>query len=136
MALYALEYLSSKVLAAEYKTVLPDVESIAKAINAANQYLKINAKALQIEIEVRNLSELSAVLLTGNVDRIMLDNFIPEKIKEAIDLISEHFETEASGGINLENIQEYAKTGVDFVSVGALIHQAKSLDLSLKAVIV
>lgn len=66
----------------------------------------------------------------------MLDNFQPSQIKEAVELIKEDFETEASGGINLDNIEEYAKTGVDYVSVGALIHQAKSLDLSLKAVII
>ena len=72
----------------------------------------------------------------GKVFRIMLDNFTPEQITEAVLLINEDFETEASGGINLNNIEEYAKTGVDYVSVGALIHQAKSLDLSLKAVVI
>ena len=72
----------------------------------------------------------------GKVFRIMLDNFTPAQVKEATDLIKEDFETEASGGINLENIEAYAKAGVDFVSVGALIHQAKSLDLSLKAIAV
>ena len=72
----------------------------------------------------------------GKVFRIMLDNFVPEQISEALKIIKGEFETEASGGINLSNIEEYAKTGVDFVSVGALIHQARSLDLSLKAVVV
>jgi nicotinate-nucleotide pyrophosphorylase (carboxylating) len=72
----------------------------------------------------------------GKILRIMLDNFKPEQIVEALAIIKDNFETEASGGINLDNIEEYAKTGVDFVSVGALIHQAKSLDLSLKAVII
>jgi nicotinate-nucleotide pyrophosphorylase (carboxylating) len=72
----------------------------------------------------------------GKVSRIMLDNFTPEQLTEALKLIGEDFETEASGGINLDNIEEYAKTGVDYVSVGALIHQARSVDLSLKAVII
>lgn len=106
---------------------------IAKAINAANQYLKINAKALQIEIEVRNLSELSAVLLTGNVDRIMLDNFEIADLKEAIQLIDGRFITEASGGITEFNIMDYAACGVDYISMGALTHSVKSIDMSLKA---
>ncbi|MFP5081955.1 carboxylating nicotinate-nucleotide diphosphorylase [Pedobacter sp. JCM 36344] len=106
---------------------------IAKAINAANQYLKINAKALQIEIEVRNLSELSAVLLTGNVDRIMLDNFKIADLKEAIQLIDGRFITEASGGITEFNIMDYAACGVDYISMGALTHSVKSIDMSLKA---
>ena len=72
----------------------------------------------------------------GKVFRIMLDNFTPEQVHESVRLIGEEFETEASGGINLDNIEAYAQTGVDFVSVGALIHQARSLDLSLKAVII
>ncbi|MEJ7558517.1 MAG: carboxylating nicotinate-nucleotide diphosphorylase [Pedobacter sp.] len=106
---------------------------IANAINAANIYRQTNAKALQIEIEVRNLSELSAVVLTGNVDRIMLDNFEIENLKKAIDLINGRFVTEASGGITELNIVDYAACGVDYISMGALTHSVKSLDMSLKA---
>ncbi|MBC7567521.1 MAG: carboxylating nicotinate-nucleotide diphosphorylase [Pedobacter sp.] len=106
---------------------------IEKAINAANEYLKINGKALQIEIEVRNLSELSTVLLTGNVDRIMLDNFKIADLKEAIQLINGRFITEASGGITESNIIDYAACGVDYISIGALTHSVKSIDMSLKA---
>ena len=90
---------------------------------------------LKIEVETRNLGDVKKVLATGKVNRIMLDNFTPEQIKEAVALIGEQIETEASGGINLSNIQTYAAAGVDYVSVGALIHQARSLDLSLKAVV-
>jgi nicotinate-nucleotide pyrophosphorylase (carboxylating) len=91
---------------------------------------------LRIEVETRNLDEVRQVLThgKGKVFRIMLDNFNPDLIREALQLIDGAIETEASGGIHLDNILEYADTGVDFVSVGALIHQAKSLDLSLKAV--
>lgn len=106
---------------------------IANAINAANDYLKANAKELQIEIEVRNLSELSTVLTTGNVDRVMLDNFEIKELKEAIKLIDGRFITEASGGITEANIIDYAACGVDFISMGALTHSVKSLDMSLKA---
>jgi len=90
---------------------------------------------LKIEVETRSIEEVKKVLEVGKnkVFRIMLDNFNPQQIKEAVDLIKEDFETEASGGINLDNIEEYAKAGLDYISVGALIHQAKSLDLSLKA---
>jgi nicotinate-nucleotide pyrophosphorylase (carboxylating) len=93
---------------------------------------------LKIEIETRSLDDVKKVVTygKGKVFRIMLDNFTPQQITEALKIISAAFETEASGGINLENIVDYAKTGVDYVSVGALIHQAKSLDLSLKAVII
>jgi nicotinate-nucleotide pyrophosphorylase (carboxylating) len=76
------------------------------------------------------------VIKTGKVHRIMLDNFTPETIVEGLKIIKGRFETEASGGINLDNIETYAKTGVDFISIGALIHQAKSVDLSLKAVVI
>jgi nicotinate-nucleotide pyrophosphorylase (carboxylating) len=93
---------------------------------------------LKIEIETRSLDDVKKVVTygKGKVFRIMLDNFTPQQITEALKIIDGAFETEASGGINLENIVDYAKTGVDYVSVGALIHQAKSLDLSLKAVII
>jgi nicotinate-nucleotide pyrophosphorylase (carboxylating) len=89
---------------------------------------------LKIEVETRNIDEVKRVVNFGKVDRILLDNFTPAQLTEALQVINNKFETEASGGINLDNITDYAKTGVDFVSAGALIHQATSLDLSLKAV--
>jgi nicotinate-nucleotide pyrophosphorylase (carboxylating) len=107
---------------------------ISKAINSVNSYLKEKGKELKIEIEVRNFDELEQVMETGEVDRIMLDNFSPADLKNAVAMIDGRYETEASGGINEENIKEYAMTGVDFISVGALTHQIKSLDLSLKAI--
>jgi nicotinate-nucleotide pyrophosphorylase (carboxylating) len=106
---------------------------ISKAIQQTNQYLVANSLNLKIEIETRNLNDVQEVLATGNVHRIMLDNFKPEDIEVAVGLINGHYETEASGGINLDNITAYARTGVDFISVGAVIHHAVSLDLSLKA---
>jgi nicotinate-nucleotide pyrophosphorylase (carboxylating) len=110
---------------------------IEKAIQKASEYVKTKKPGLKIEIETRSIEDVKKVIAAGKgkVFRIMLDNFKPEQITEALKLISGEFETEASGGINLDNIQEYAATGVDYVSVGALIHQARSLDLSLKAVI-
>lgn len=107
---------------------------IKQAIESANAYIKENKLDLKIEIEVRNEDELKQVLETGNVDRIMLDNFTPERIKAVLPTIPSHYETEASGGITLETIRSYAETGVQFISVGALTHSAKSLDMSLKAV--
>lgn len=106
---------------------------IAKAIHAAKNYLEKNGKDLQIEIEVRNFDELKQVLDTGGINRIMLDNFSPENLRKAVEMIAGKYETEASGGITLETIRQYAEAGVDFISVGALTHQIKSLDLSLKA---
>lgn len=106
---------------------------IEKAISATNDYLKRNNKDLKIEIEVRNLDEVKRVLAHGGVHRIMLDNFTPEKMKEAVILINKRYETEASGGITSKTIREYALTGVDFISVGAITHHIKSLDMSLKA---
>ncbi len=106
---------------------------IVKAIQAANSYLRDTGRALKIEIEVRNFDELDLVIETGGVQRIMLDNFTPADLKIAIDRIGGRFETEASGGITLETIRTYAETGVDFISVGALTHHIRSLDLSLKA---
>ncbi len=108
---------------------------IEKTINKAAEYVRTVKPDLKIEVETRSVDDVKRVIAMGKgkVFRIMLDNFKPEQIIEAVALIGEQFETEASGGINLENIEEYAKTGVDYVSVGALIHQAKSLDLSLKA---
>ncbi len=110
---------------------------IEKAIQRAYEYVQVKEPGLKIEVETRNIDDVKRVIAMGKgkVFRIMLDNFTPEQLAEAVALIGETFETEASGGINLDNIQTYAKTGVDFVSVGALIHQARSLDLSLKAVL-
>jgi nicotinate-nucleotide pyrophosphorylase (carboxylating) len=107
---------------------------IRPAIVRANDYLKSQKKNLKIEIEVRNVQELNEVLEVGMVDRIMLDNFSPDEIRDALKLIPTQYETEASGGITLETIRSYAETGVQFISVGALTHSAKSLDMSLKAI--
>jgi len=104
-----------------------------KAIEAANEYLLRKNLNLRIEIEVRNFDELGQVIEFGKVHRIMLDNFVPADLRKAIEIIDGRFETEASGGITLETIRSYAETGVDFISVGALTHHIKSLDLSLKA---
>ena len=106
---------------------------IEKAIEQTNAYLRTNALNLKIEIETRSIEDVKRVLAVGNVHRIMLDNFTPAQLEEAITLIGGTFETEASGGINLGNIISYARTGVDFISVGAIIHHAVSMDLSLKA---
>ncbi|WP_307527088.1 carboxylating nicotinate-nucleotide diphosphorylase [Pedobacter sp. W3I1] len=106
---------------------------ISNAITAAKKYLTDQNKSLQIEIEVRNLEELSQVLAIGGVDRIMLDNFSFENLRAAVKLIDSKFITEASGGITEENVAEYAACGVDFISMGALTHSVKSLDMSLKA---
>ncbi|MNX37011.1 Nicotinate-nucleotide pyrophosphorylase [carboxylating] [compost metagenome] len=106
---------------------------IANAINAANQYLKDKNKQLVIEIEVRDLAELDQVLQTGHVDRIMLDNFSFSDLKLAVNKINKQYITEASGGITEENVTEYAACGVDYISMGALTHSVKSLDMSLKA---
>jgi nicotinate-nucleotide pyrophosphorylase (carboxylating) len=105
---------------------------IEKAIDDTHEYLKNNHLDLKIEIETRTLEEVKRVVKHGKIDRIMLDNFTPEKIKEALKLIDGKYETEASGGITLQNIKEYAQTGVDYISIGALTHHIKSLDLSLK----
>jgi nicotinate-nucleotide pyrophosphorylase (carboxylating) len=109
---------------------------IQKAIEKAWQYVQEKKPELKIEVETRSIVDVKKVIQTGKVNRIMLDNFSPEKIKEAIQIIGGKYETEASGGITLENIELYAATGVDFISSGAIIHQAKSLDLSLKAEII
>ncbi len=106
---------------------------IAKAINKAYDYVQKNNLNLQIEVETRSLEDVEIVMQTGKVNRIMLDNFTPEKIVEALKIINGKYETEASGGINYDNIESYAATGVTYISSGALIHQAVSLDLSLKA---
>lgn len=111
---------------------------IEKAIELAWNYSQQLNKELKIEVETRSLEDVKKVVEigSGKVFRIMLDNFTPIQIKEALVLINQNFETEASGGINLDNLEEYAQTGVDYVSVGALIHQAQSVDLSLKASLV
>ena len=106
---------------------------IANAIHQANAYLKDTGKQLQIEIEVRNIQELEEVLAIGKVNRIMLDNFELPLLKQAVQLINGRFVTEASGGIVEENVADYAACGVDYISMGALTHSVKSLDLSLKA---
>jgi nicotinate-nucleotide pyrophosphorylase (carboxylating) len=111
---------------------------IEMAIEKAYAYAQRVKPDLKIEVETRSIEDVQRVMVMGKgkVFRIMLDNFAPAQIIEAVALIQEEFETEASGGINLDNLQDYAATGVDYVSVGALIHQARSLDLSLKAVII
>ena len=106
---------------------------IANAIKSTRKYLKEKNKDLKIEIEVRNFDELNKVLEIGNIDRIMLDNFSVEDMKKAVEIINGKYETEASGGITIDTIRDYAETGVDYISVGALTHQIKSLDMSLKA---
>jgi nicotinate-nucleotide pyrophosphorylase (carboxylating) len=105
---------------------------IRQALESTRDYLKQQKLSIPVEIETRNLKEVEEALATGMADRIMLDNFSPALLKEAIVLINRKAETEASGGITLENIRDYAETGVDFISVGALTHSVKSLDLSLK----
>lgn len=108
---------------------------IEPAIQRTHEYLQRVGKALKIEIEVRNMEELNEALRVGGFHRIMLDNFTPEEIKNALPLIPANYEVEASGGITLETIRSYAETGVQFISVGALTHSFKSLDMSLKAVL-
>lgn len=109
---------------------------LEKAIERAWLYVQQVKPGLKIEVETRSLDDVKKVMAFGKVDRIMLDNFTPEMLSQALKMINRTIETEASGGITLDNITDYAATGVDYVSVGALIHQAASLDLSLKAVIV
>lgn len=107
---------------------------IRESLVRAKDYLKKNQLNLKIEIETRNLEEVKEALETGIADRIMLDNFTPAMIVEALDIIHRKVETEASGGITLDNIHEFAITGVDYISVGAITHSVKSLDLSLKII--
>jgi nicotinate-nucleotide pyrophosphorylase (carboxylating) len=109
---------------------------IEKAIEKAYDYVQTKKPGLKIEVETRSIEDVKKVMAVGKVDRIMLDNFKPEQITEALKIIDGKYETEASGGINLSNIEAYAATGVDYISSGAVIHQARSLDLSLKAVII
>lgn len=105
---------------------------IKQAIEKTQQYLKFKGLNLPIEVETRSLEEVQQVLEIGGINRIMLDNFTPELLAEAIKLIDKRFETEASGGITMDTITAFAATGVDFISVGALTHSAKSIDLSMK----
>ncbi len=107
---------------------------IKQAIDAANRFRKERNLSIPLEIEARNLQELDEILAVGNIDRIMLDNFSFDDMRIAVNKINQRYQTEASGGINETTIIEYAKCGVDYISVGALTHQIKSLDLSLKAV--
>ena len=106
---------------------------IENAISRCHDYLKAKGKDLKIEIEVRNLDELKEVMRVGGVDRIMLDNFSPELTKEAVKIVGGKYEIESSGGITFDTIRDYAESGVDFVSVGALTHSVKGLDMSFKA---
>lgn len=107
---------------------------IISALQYVTSYLEKNQLNLQIEIEVRNMSELEQVLQHGGVHRIMFDNFTPEQMTKAVEKVQKQYETEASGMINEHTIRAYAETGVDFVSIGALTHQIQSMDLSLKAI--
>lgn len=109
--------------------------SITAAVEHAHDYLQRTGLPLRIEVETRSLKEVEEALRTGKVNRILLDNFSPEDLWQAIRFIAGAVETEASGGIHLGNVREYASTGVDYISVGALIHQAQSIDMSLKAVL-
>lgn len=106
---------------------------IEKAILKAWRYVQKKKPGLKIEVETRNIEDVKKVIKVGKINRIMLDNFTPAQISEALKIIKGQYETEASGGINYDNIELYAATGVDFISSGAIIHQARSLDLSLKA---
>lgn len=107
---------------------------IANAINKANEYIKDNHKdGMKIEIEVRNFDELDEALATGHVDRIMLDNFTPENTKKAVDIVAGRCELESSGGITFDTLRDYGECGVDYISVGALTHSVKGLDMSFKA---
>jgi nicotinate-nucleotide pyrophosphorylase (carboxylating) len=106
---------------------------IEAAITKTNAYLQANNLNLKIEVETRSIEDVKKVMQTGNVHRIMLDNYSPAQIVEAMQIINGQYETEASGGIHFDNIESYAVTGVDYISIGALTHHAVSLDLSLKA---
>ena len=108
--------------------------SLEKAIDRVHAFLRNRGLNLRIEVEVRDLSELRRVIEHGGIDRIMLDNFSPQGVSEAVAVIAGRFETEASGGITEANIRDYAASGVDFISVGSLTHHIQSLDMSLKAV--
>ncbi len=106
---------------------------VRKAVEKAREYLKATGRNIPIECEVRTLEDIDEVFAAGGADRIMFDNFTPEQTKVAVEKVAGRCETESSGGITLENLRDYAEAGVDFISVGALTHQIKSLDMSLKA---
>ena len=106
---------------------------ISNAINRCHEYLKNNGLDLKIEIEVRNFEELKEAIDCGGIDRIMLDNFTPADTKKAVDIIAGRYETESSGGITFDTLRDYAECGVDYISVGALTHSVKGLDMSFKA---
>jgi nicotinate-nucleotide pyrophosphorylase (carboxylating) len=108
---------------------------IKNAIRSVQDYLKRTKKLLRIEIEARNMEDVREIMATGGVDRIMLDNFNTGDMKKAVTLINRQYETEASGGITIITVRQYAETGVDFISAGSLTHHINSLDLSMKAVI-
>jgi nicotinate-nucleotide pyrophosphorylase (carboxylating) len=107
---------------------------VIPAIEAVHKYLDKTGRQMKIEIEVRDFEELYEVMTHGQVDRVMLDNFTPVDLYDAVRLIKGEFETEASGGINISNVRKYAETGVDFISIGSVTHNFRSLDMSLKAV--
>lgn len=106
---------------------------IEKAIQRANDYCKSHNKNLKIEVEVRSLDDIRRVMKHGGVDRIMFDNFTPELTKQAVEMVGGKYETESSGGITIDNLRDYGEAGVDFISVGALTHSVKGLDMSFKA---
>ncbi|MES2619432.1 MAG: carboxylating nicotinate-nucleotide diphosphorylase [Bacteroidota bacterium] len=106
---------------------------IEKAIRAVQKYQKQNNLNLLVEVETRSLKDIQEVIRVGHINRIMFDNFTPEVMKQAVQLVNKKYETEASGGITLDTVRSFAETGVDFISVGALTHSSPSLDLSLKA---
>lgn len=108
---------------------------IRKAIESVNEYLALKGKDLKIEIEARSMDEIAEILLVGRIHRILIDNFDPKETRKAVRMIAGMYETESSGNITLNNVAEYASCGVDYISIGALTHQIKSLDLSLKAVL-
>ncbi len=107
---------------------------IKQAIESTKKYLQENNKNLKIEVEARNFDEIAEIMNVGGIHRIMIDNFTVKDTKRAVELIGGKFETESSGGITKQTLREYAECGVDYISVGALTHQIKSLDLSLKAI--
>ena len=106
---------------------------IQKAIRGVREYLKARGKELPIECEVRSLEDIDEVFAAGGVDRIMFDNFTPELTRQAVEMVGGRYETESSGGITFDTLRDYAETGVDFISVGALTHSVKGLDMSFKA---
>ncbi len=108
---------------------------VKNSIIRVKDYLKKNNKNLKIEIEARTFEELNEIMETGGIDRILIDNFSPKDTEKIVKIINHNYETEASGQVNIDNVRDYALTGVDFISIGALTHQIKSLDLSLKATI-